>query len=856
MNIFTCFSRIAFAVFLILMFTAPFAVAEVVDIPDANLRARIEVLLNKAPGDAITVVDMQTLTLLSAVNADIHDLTGLEHATNLVWLVLADNAISDIMPLVSLTQLAWLDLDNNPLSAESLDRHLPVLRARGVTVFYTLPSDVNGDGIVSLQDLVSVTQYFGSAGDLTVDVNRDGIVNITDLTQVAGDMGDTTVNAETPGATDAVDTPDTAPSENPPHPRFLFPIFIEQLISDLKEVLSPDEHESIVQQMGGSIFSPHLRVSIFYAYAHTNYKELLSYDESIFQTPGKGFKAPILRPPEWNVLGNFIPDAVRIATLRQINEFSAKYKLTRAELILLSRHLLDAKILIGPAERHEVYMPDENLRKVVVALINELGISLGPTHRPKELTDPIYAGEMRKIKYLAAPTAGIHSLIGLEYATNLIVLRLENLYDVIWVEVKEGDKTVNKYKVLEPATPNRISDLTPLRNLTNLIVLHLGCNAVSDLTPLRNLSRLKWLDLNENEITALDPLADLTNLEQLFLSNAYYSPLWAGDNRVTSLAPLKNLTNLTVLDLNFNAVSDLTPLRNLRKLIALSLEENKITDISPLADLTNLEHLFLGGHHYSRPPWVGNNEITSLAPLQNLRNLTWLHVSYNPIRGRIDIVRNFPKLRRLEIGCCGVSNLRPLVENPGLRGVGSYVDLTYSRITEEALPDIKTLEGRGVGVAYAAHFILLETGKVWLNYAERCSLSYRESNYRESLRAAPALQLLTEPDVLSAVWQDLSQVPEETSLLPNYPNPFNPETWIPYQLAIPAEVTVTIHAADGRLVQMLALGYQAAGMYQSKGRAAYWDGRNAQGEPVASGVYFYTLMAGDFTATRKLLIRK
>ena len=342
----------------------------------------------------------------------------------------------------------------------------------------------------------------------------------------------------------------------------------------------------------------------------------------------------------------------------------------------------------------------------------------------------------------------------------------------------------------------------------------------------------------------------------LSLRNGYYSPEWAGDNRVTSLAPLKNLTNLTVLDLNFNAVSDLTPLRNLRKLIALSLEENKITDISPLADLTNLEHLFLGGHHYSRPPWVGNNEITSLAPLQNLRNLTWLHVSYNPIRGRIDIVRNFPKLRRLEINCCGVSNLRPLVENPGLRGVGSYVDLTYSRITEEALPDIKTLEARGVGVAYAAHFIFLETGKVWLNYAERCSLSYRESNYRESLRAAPALQLLTEPDVLSAVWQDLSQVPEDTSLLPNYPNPFNPETWIPYQLAMPAAVTVAIHAADGRLVRTLAVGYQSAGVYQSKGRAVYWDGRNAQGEPVASGVYFYTLMAGDFTATRKLLIRK
>ena len=96
----------------------------------------------------------------------------------------------------------------------------------------------------------------------------------------------------------------------------------------------------------------------------------------------------------------------------------------------------------------------------------------------------------------------------------------------------------------------------------------------------------------------------------------------------------------------------------------------------------------------------------------------------------------------------------------------------------------------------------------------------------------------------------------KTGLLPNYPNPFNPETWIPYQLAETAEVTVTIHAADGRLVRTLALGQLPAGTYQSRSRAAYWDGRNAQGEPVASGIYFYTLQAGDFSATRKMVIRK
>ncbi|RKU22168.1 hypothetical protein C6503_04165 [Candidatus Poribacteria bacterium] len=99
-------------------------------------------------------------------------------------------------------------------------------------------------------------------------------------------------------------------------------------------------------------------------------------------------------------------------------------------------------------------------------------------------------------------------------------------------------------------------------------------------------------------------------------------------------------------------------------------------------------------------------------------------------------------------------------------------------------------------------------------------------------------------------------IPKETSLLPNYPNPFNPETWIPYQLSEAAEVALTIYDVHGRVVRDIDLGHQHAGHYQTKNRAVYWDGRNAQGEPVASSIYFYTLTAGDFTATRKMLIRK
>ena len=98
--------------------------------------------------------------------------------------------------------------------------------------------------------------------------------------------------------------------------------------------------------------------------------------------------------------------------------------------------------------------------------------------------------------------------------------------------------------------------------------------------------------------------------------------------------------------------------------------------------------------------------------------------------------------------------------------------------------------------------------------------------------------------------------PKQTSLLQNYPNPFNPETWIPYRLSEAGPVSLSIYDTKGTLIRTLSLGNQSAGFYQDRERAAYWDGYNALGEPVASGVYFYTLSAGHFTTTRRMVIRK
>ncbi|MBM3243043.1 T9SS type A sorting domain-containing protein, partial [Candidatus Poribacteria bacterium] len=102
-------------------------------------------------------------------------------------------------------------------------------------------------------------------------------------------------------------------------------------------------------------------------------------------------------------------------------------------------------------------------------------------------------------------------------------------------------------------------------------------------------------------------------------------------------------------------------------------------------------------------------------------------------------------------------------------------------------------------------------------------------------------------------WQSL---PGHTTLLQNYPNPFNPETWIPFQLAQDAPVTISIYNANGQMIRTISLGNKKAGIYITKEKAAYWDGRDSFGQKAPSGVYFYTIQAGEFKATRKMVILK
>ena len=195
----------------------------------------------------------------------------------------------------------------------------------------------------------------------------------------------------------------------------------------------------------------------------------------------------------------------------------------------------------------------------------------------------------------------------------------------------------------------------------------------------------------------------------------------------------------------------------------------------------------------------------------------------------------------------GVVDLQDLVlvaSNYGQTGTNS-ADINGDGVVN--IDDLTTVAGAldNAGAAPSVHPQILELFtaadvKLWLFHARQLDL--------------------TDPTALKGILfleQLLAALlPRETALLPNYPNPFNPETWIPYRLAEDAFVTLTIYDGSGQVVRTLDVGHQIAAFYETRSKAIHWDGRNEFGETVASGIYFYNLTADNYSATRKMLIIK
>lgn len=171
------------------------------------------------------------------------------------------------------------------------------------------------------------------------------------------------------------------------------------------------------------------------------------------------------------------------------------------------------------------------------------------------------------------------------------------------------------------------------------------------------------------------------------------------------------------------------------------------------------------------------------------------------------------------------------INNDGVVNIADIL-LVAAAITNKNAAPLKLTQIQG--------FLTREKVQEWINQAKQLYITtlvyHKGFNYLEQL-----LVYLT---------------PNQTLLLTNYPNPFNPETWIPYQLATTTDAKINIFSPNGVVIRTLELGYKPAGVYKDKNRAAFWDGKNHHGEPVASGIYFYSLSAGKYMATRRMVIRK
>ncbi len=531
--------------------------------------------------------------------------------------------------------------------------------------------------------------------------------------------------------------------------------------------------------------------------------------------------------------------------------------------------LLICFLISTAATAQTVDIPDPNLR---AAIKDKLG---------KASSDPITTTEMAKLTYLSTTESNISDLTGLEHATNLTHLFLDHnhISDISAI----AGLTNLTYLGFEH---NNVSDISAVAALTNLIHLDLSHNNISDISPVAALTNLTWLSPDSNNISDISAIAGLTSLTHLWLAN----------NNISDISAVTALTNLTWLWLDRNNISDISAVTALTSLTKLGLGSNHIIDISAVAALTNLTWL-----------WLDRNNISDISAIAGLTDLTWLWLGHNNITD-ISPVAGLTNLKDLGLSSNNISDISPLVENTGL-GQGDTVYMRENPLSYiPTNTHIPTLQSRGVVIEFddivaqsadvnsdgvvnifdlvsvASHF-----GKQGQNLVEdvnrdgivdgrdlvlvaglfgEAAAPSGHPQAPETLTAAEVRGWLTDAERLEVtdpimirgivVLQQLlaALTPTETELLANYPNPFNPETWIPYRLAEDTFVTLTIYDRDGQVVRTLDVGHQIAAVYEDRSKAIHWDGRNEAGETVATGVYFYHLSAGNYSATRKMLILK
>ena len=504
-----------------------------------------------------------------------------------------------------------------------------------------------------------------------------------------------------------------------------------------------------------------------------------------------------------------------------------------------------------------------------------------------------------------SPLAGLTGLTRLSLKHNEVsdLSALEGLSNLTWVELYD----------------NGISDVSPLAGLDNLTWLDLSENAITDVSSLASLPNLTWVGLNGNTIVDTSDFDRFSEKTSISHSNFFNTAFPEAGPKIEGpwlwvIVPGSRLDNTDLLAKASGGAATEVKVATFGATEGKPVGDGKWrahrlapTGGDNLNEMTDALGWGAGSEIYDH---VVYGSVTLNSPREQDTTMlvgsddevkVWLNgevVHYNPmLRGAGDYQDAFPVTLKK-----GPNVLLVAVDNrghgafSGFFGFAQDTDYTVNPPEKKVAVNVPEWDVNRDGQTNILDLILVgqdfgksistnartdvnKDGKrnisdlvlVAQHLGELSGISAAPSTLAiGDMRLDPAMiqgwiaQAQIENDGSLAFQQGITNLqrllallmPERTALLTNYPNPFNPETWIPYQLAEPADVTIHIYAASGVLVRTLALGHQAAGIYQYRSRAAYWDGKNEVGEPVASGIYFYTLTAGDFTATRKMLIMK
>ena len=828
-----------------------------VRIPDPNLRAAIAEALGKNPNAPITVEEMERLRKLGDPNAPdkgIQDLTGLQFATNLDRLVLGwwggkGNQVSDLSPIAGLINLRRLFLHNNPVSDISPLRGLKNLTELSIT--HTLVSDISPvKGLTNLTwleaDHTLVTDLSPVAGLINLERLEFANKNLSDISPIAGLINLKRIHCW------------------------------GHAISDISPLVGLTKLERI-NFCGGNISDLTPLASL------TSLKELYLAGEEISDiSPIAGLTGLTRLGLEDNDISN-ISSLARLTNLKWIN-------LSRNDILDVSPIMgLTNLTWLNVGENQISDFPLlERLRENITTLFwhGNPGLPKGgpkiegpwlwvllPDTGLNSNTDLLSEASGGTVTELAVATNGATAgkPVGDEVWTSHILPSepQNNIGEMLKHDPPDGViyGIVSLYSPREQETTLHVGADDGLKVWLNGTLVYnnleiFGSGDYTDFAPVT-------LRAGKNVLlVAVEIRGSIHNSKFGFKPGTEYTVVNPGVGYAFSQTPIHTGDTFT-LDISAEAVFNLAGWQfdiafDPAILEAISVSEGNFlktdggTTFFQNGSIDNAAGK-ITGLNAARLSAQGVNGTGTLLQVRfkaksaGETELTLNKFQFGSVTGesipagphQISIIVE-ERLATGDVNRDGVVSILDLIlvaQQLGKRvSAGSPVDINRDGIV--SILDL-ILVSQGIAGSPAAPVARTDsvdaaTIEAWIAQAR--------SEDDASLAFKQGIENLL--NLLAAL------IPEETALLANYPNPFNPETWIPYQLAESAEVALTIYDMNGQMVRRLVVGYQAAGMYRSRSRAVYWDGRNQFGEFVASGLYFYTLKAGDFTATRRMVILK